>query len=184
MNLSVPSGVSAGGIITATAATATAGAALGRQLLARAAEVPYLQLKPEALVPVHAEGIDLFLGQRGSVEARAVAEPAADDGVEKRGSLELTVGWTDQNFRLRPAAVVEGLAGAGRALEDLGREVQPLELRRVPSDEPTVAATILFGRGEAGGPKGEGCRDVVIKKVKTILGRNEREITAEPSRLM
>ena len=119
--LSVPSmGSAATGGVSATAAAA---AALRRKLLARAAEVPDLQLKPETLVAVHAKGVDLFLGEGGGVEARAVAEPAADDSVEKRGALELTVGRTDQNFRLRPAAVIEGLAGAGSALEDLGREV-------------------------------------------------------------
>lgn len=107
----------------ATATSAAAAAALRRKLLARAAEVPNLQLKPETLVAVHAKGIDLFLGEGGGVEARAVAEPAADDSIEKRGALELAVGGTDQNFRLRPAAVVKGLAGAGSALEDLGREV-------------------------------------------------------------
>lgn len=84
--LSAPSGGSAAtGGVTATAA------ALRRQLLARAAEVPNLQLKPETLVAVHAKGIYLFLGEGGGIEARAVAEPTADDGVEKRCAFELPV---------------------------------------------------------------------------------------------
>lgn len=124
-----------------------------------------LQLKPQALIAVHAEGIDLLLGEGRSIEARAVAKPAPDDGVEKRRAFELSIARADQNLGLRPAAVVKGLASTRGALEDLGREVEPLELRRMPRHQPTVTASIWAGGGGGGG--GGRCRQVVVMTINS-----------------
>lgn len=91
-----------------------------------------LELETEGLVPVHAERLYLVFGEGGRVETGAVAQAAADDGVEKWRALELAVRGTDQNLSFGPATLVEGLARARRALQDLCREVHSFELCRVP----------------------------------------------------